>query len=94
MTHGVQGMCIDSARFWCALRALSAPKSRSFAVEVRAILREKNLKVSAIAATDARTLHQNDVDDRLLHAAQDAQLFLGSSLLFAAQSAAETCDFR
>ena len=87
-------MCIDSARVCCALRALSAPKSRSLAVEVRAILREKNLKISAIAATDARTLHQNDVDDRLLHAAQDAQLFLSSSLLFLAQSAAETCDFR
>ena len=90
----MQGIFIDSARFWCALRALSAPKSRSCAVEVRAILRQKFLKVSAIAATDARTLHQNDVDDRMLNVAQDAQLFLSSALLFAAQSAAKACDFR
>ena len=82
MTHGVQGMRTDSARFCCALRALSAQKSRRFAGEVRPILHAKNLKFSASAATDARTLRQKDVKDRFMHVAQALKIFAELGAVF------------
>ena len=82
---GVQSIWNESARFSCVLRALSAPKMRNFAIEIRAILHAKILKISAIAASDAITRRRNDTDDHFTHDEQDALVFLRSTMLFVAK---------
>ena len=45
----------------------------------------KTLKISAIAATDARTRRKKDIDDHYTHDAQDTQVFLSSAMIVAAK---------
>ena len=72
MPHSARGMIFDSARVPCVLRASLAPNLRNFADENRAIFALKFLKVSAIAAADARRTHIEQPNSCWMHAEQDA----------------------
>ena len=88
MPHSARGMIFDSARVPCVLRAFLAPKLRNSADEInRAIFALKFLKVSAIAAADARSTHIKQPNNRCIHAKYTAQVFLSSAVLCAAHFA-------
>ena len=93
MSHIVQRICAASARVARVWRALFAPKLRSFSVENRAIFVLKFLKISAIAAADARRTPTKRLNNHWMHAAQVVQVSLSSAMCFAQKSAQELHDF-
>ena len=90
----MQRISAASARVARVWRALFAPNLRSFSVENRAIFALKFLKVSAIAAADARRTHIEYLNSCFMHAEQDAKVFLSSAVLCAAHFAENFHDFR
>ena len=94
LTHIVQCMCAASARHPRVQPALFAPKLRSFSIENRAIFALKFLKISTIAATDARRTRTTHSNNHLMHASQVPQVCLSSAVLCAPKSAQKLHDFR
>ena len=74
--------------------ACGALKSRSFPNENRAIFALKFLKISAIAAADARRTPPTHSNNDFVHAAEVVKVFLSSAVLIAPKSAEKLHDFR
>ena len=93
MSHVVRCMCAASVRVPRVWRALFAPKLRKFSIENRAIFALKFLKISAIAATDARRTRTTNSNNHFMQDAQVAQVVLSSATVFCSEIGRKTSRF-
>ena len=94
VSHSVQCMFAASAHVPRVWLALFAPKLCDFSVENRAIFALTTLKISAIAAADARRTPTKRLNNHWMHAAQVVQVIVSSAMCFAQKSAEKLHDFR